>query len=126
MSYPKVIKKDTLEVGDVVSWRGSWGSSGSKDAVVTRIQSNFSNGSKDGVEVDKIDWEHVVERNVIVDIDICREPNRSYWAWAYQIKQKYEMHHNKNTIFWVDKKATDDCFPHLDQMWNLKEGEDNE
>tara|TARA_E500000305_G_C3917794_1_gene186583 strand:+ start:86 stop:259 length:174 start_codon:yes stop_codon:yes gene_type:complete len=41
MSYPKVIKKDTLEVGDVVSWRGSFGSSGSKDAVVTSIQSNF-------------------------------------------------------------------------------------
>ena len=108
MSYPKVIKKDTLEVGDVVSWRGSFGSSGSKDAVVTSIQSNFSNGSKDGVEVDKIDWEHVVERNVIVDVEICREPikkigDNCHWAWAYQIKQKYEVHHNENTIFWADK-----------------------
>ena len=70
-----------LKVGDVVSWSHSWGKSSYEDAVVTGIQFNFKNGSKDGVSVDVIDWDIVKESHVIVDLD------NGHWAWAYQIKQ---------------------------------------
>ena len=80
-----------LKVGDKVSWNpDSWRLNGSwRDVIITGIQSNYSNGSKDGIEVDEIDWVHVVEQNVIVDFTHYVGHNATkHWAWAYQIKQK--------------------------------------
>jgi hypothetical protein len=77
-----------LKVGDVVSWSKNWGQDSYEDAVVTGIQSNFKNGSKDGVSVEEIDWVYVTESNVIVDLD------NGHWAWAYQIKHKWTLEFN--------------------------------
>ena len=71
---------DTLRVGDDVLWRGSFGMEEPKKVIVKGIQLNYSNGSKDGVAVDEIDWWHIQERNQIIDLD------NGHWAWAFQIK----------------------------------------
>jgi|TARA_B100001094_G_scaffold203856_1_gene197779 hypothetical protein len=71
---------DTLRVGDAVSWSGGFGMEAHREATVVGIQVNYSNGSKDGVAVDEIDWWHIQERNQIIDLD------NGHWAWAFQIK----------------------------------------
>ena len=79
-----------LKVGDSVLWSGAWGSQPEKRAKVTSIQINESNGSKHGEDVGSVAWATVVERQVIVDLDVeCGGDNvgrLSHWAWANQIR----------------------------------------
>lgn len=71
---------DTLRIGDDVLWRGSFGMEEPKKVMVTGIQLNYSNGSKEGIPVEEIDWWHIQERNQILDLD------NGHWCWAFQIE----------------------------------------
>ena len=79
-----------LRVGDSVLWRGGWGSEMEKLAKVKAIQVNSSNGSKYGEDVQSVGWDTVVERKVIVDLDVASGIDDvgqlSHWAWGNQIR----------------------------------------
>lgn len=99
-----------LKVGDTVLWRGAWGSHPEKRARVTSIQVNEVNGAKYGTDVQSVAWSTVVERKVIVNLDVECGPNLErfcldqlkkntsyttdrvlgtcffHWAWADQIR----------------------------------------
>ena len=70
---------ETLNVGDEVSWKGSWGKDLDQVARVTGIQLNERNGSKEGQQVWSVKWDQVTDRNVILDLDNC------HWCWAFQV-----------------------------------------
>jgi len=70
-----------LIVGDHVHWKGGWGSEPEKEVVVTGIQINFEPGEKEGYDVEEVDWDRVVGRDAIVDL------NNGHWAWAFQISR---------------------------------------
>jgi hypothetical protein len=79
-----------LKVGDSVLWRGAWGTEPERVAKVTKIQINEANGSKYGEHVQAVGWDTVVERRVIVSIDIPSGEDDggplTRWAWANQIR----------------------------------------
>lgn len=66
-----------LKVGDTVLWRGNFGLAPVKKAKVERIE--ITNGEKYGYEVNEVDWEKVVGRNVVVSL------TNGTWAYANQI-----------------------------------------
>jgi len=67
-----------LVVGDVVKWRGCFGASDFQDAKVESIE--ITGGCKSGEKVNRVNWDEVYERNVVVDLD------NGHWAYAFQIK----------------------------------------
>lgn len=71
--------KETLDVGDTVLWRGSWG----KDNPLPAVVKGISVGSNTDAEttVESIEWAHVNSRDVIVDLD------NGHWAYGNQINQ---------------------------------------
>jgi hypothetical protein len=71
-----------LEVGDTVSWRGSWGRDLPKDAKVVNIEVNCTTSM--GAEVRGVIWSKVKKagRSIIVELD------NGHWAYANQISQK--------------------------------------
>ena len=82
----KVESDTVLEVGDSVLWRGAWGTEPERVAKVTKIQINEANGSKYGEHVQSVGWDTVVERKVIVSLDIRDTTlGHTHWAWADQI-----------------------------------------
>ena len=70
-----------LIVGDHVHWKGSWGSDPQEEATVTGIQINFESEKEEGYDVEEVDWNRVVGRDAIVDL------NNGHWAWAFQISR---------------------------------------
>jgi len=71
-----------LSLGDKVMWSGSWGSDSPKEVTITGIQVNEFNGSKEGGQVEDIDWDYITERNILVNLD------NGHWAWGFQIKKE--------------------------------------
>lgn len=70
--------KGILKVGDIVSWRGGWGSDAPKDAIVENIDVKC-NGTKNGVSVDSVEWDEVTRENVVVTLA------NGHWAYGNQI-----------------------------------------
>ena len=70
-----------LIVGDYVHWKGGWGSDPEEEVLVTGIQVNFEPGDKEGYEVKELDWNCIIGREVIIDLD------NGHWAWAFQISR---------------------------------------
>ena len=70
-----------LSLGDSIMWSGGWGSDSPQEAVITGIQINEANGSKEGGQVEDVDWYYVTERNILVDLD------NGHWAWGFQVKK---------------------------------------
>ena len=70
-----------LIVGDQVHWKGSWGSDPQEEVTVTGIQINFESEKEEGYNVEEVDWDRVVGRDAIVDL------NNGHWAWAFQISR---------------------------------------
>tara|TARA_R110000823_G_scaffold283923_1_gene402079 strand:+ start:1172 stop:1390 length:219 start_codon:yes stop_codon:yes gene_type:complete len=70
-----------LKIGDIVKWRGDFGSAPSEDVVVEGIE--ITNGGKYGDEVDEIEWRKVCDRNVVVSLA------NDTWAYGNQISRKY-------------------------------------
>ena len=68
---------EILKVGDVVIWRGSWGSDLPKEVKVTCIEVNEIN-------VSSVEWDNINNRDVVVDLD-----NR-HWAYGFQLAKKVE------------------------------------
>ena len=88
-----------LRVGDSVLWRGGWGNDPEKLVKITAIQINESNGSKYGDDVQSVAWGTVVERRVIVNLDVEAKGQEllpaddgqhgrplQHWAWGNQIR----------------------------------------
>lgn len=73
---------NVLRVGDVVTWRGVWGSEEAKDAKVIGIIECYAPGEKDGIEIDSVDWESVDGRDYIIDLD------NGHWSWSFQVSKK--------------------------------------
>jgi len=69
-----------LKIGDVVNWRGAFGSDAPKEAIVEGIE--ITNGGKYGDEVNEVSWSKVYDRNVVVNL------NNGHWAYASQISRK--------------------------------------
>ena len=70
-----------LKVGDIVNWKGAWGSQSSKDAVVDGIEINCIN-KYDGENVDEVNWRKVNNRSTIISL------NNGHWAYGTQITEK--------------------------------------
>ena len=70
-----------LIVGDYVNWRGAFGHDPQEEVQVTGIQVCYIADDKEGYDVKEIDWNSVVGRDIIVDLDNGR------WAWAFQISR---------------------------------------
>ena len=70
-----------LIVGDYVNWRGGFCHDPQEEVQVTGIQVSYIADSKEGYDVKEIDWNSVVGRDIIVDLDNVR------WAWAFQISR---------------------------------------
>jgi hypothetical protein len=73
--------KDVLSVGDVVNWRGSWGSDEPKQAKVEQIYKAQYLGDKEGKRVKQADWSDVKDRDYIIDLD------NGHWCYANQISK---------------------------------------
>lgn len=71
------MKRNTLKIGDKVSWRGSWGQEPAMEATIEGIEINCIN--KSGKEVSSVNWERVNDRSVIVNL------NNGHWAYGNQI-----------------------------------------
>lgn len=69
-----------LKIGDVVNWRGAFGSDAPMEAVVKSIE--ITNGGKYGDAVNEVSWYKVYDRNVVVTLD------NGCWAYASQISRK--------------------------------------
>tara|TARA_R110000868_G_scaffold411024_1_gene701378 strand:+ start:1943 stop:2173 length:231 start_codon:yes stop_codon:yes gene_type:complete len=76
------MSKDFLKLGDTVSWKGCFGMSDAKDAVVKNICKSAYSGDKHGREVGEVLWTDFVGRDYLVDLD------NGNWAWASQISRK--------------------------------------
>lgn len=72
--------KDTLNIGDTVSWRGAWGTQPAQDAVVRDII-KCEAGTKYGNSTSEIKWDSIDGRNIIVDL------TNGSWAYGNQITQ---------------------------------------
>ena len=71
--------KETLDVGDTVSWRGSWGYDNPVPAAVKGITVGSNTDAETSVE--SIDWAAVNSRDVVVDL------NNGHWAYGNQISR---------------------------------------
>lgn len=72
----------TLTVGDMVLWRGGFGSKPAERVRVLRIEKECA-GGKTGTEVQSVPWTEVHAgngRNVVVDLE------GGYWAHGHQLK----------------------------------------
>lgn len=69
-----------LKIGDVVSWKGSFGSDAPEDVVIEGIE--ITNGGKYGQPVNEVEWSMVRGRNLTFDLD------NGHWAYASQITKK--------------------------------------
>jgi len=69
-----------LKIGDVVNWKGSWGTEPEAKAKVENIEICAQN-SKDGKEVKSVAWDTITndKRRVIVTLD------NGHWAYGNQI-----------------------------------------
>ena len=74
-----ITMKNLLKIGDTINWKGSWGSDPSKKAKVTGIEVNCV--SKDGDEVEVVEWGEVDSESVILSLD------NDHWCYGYQVKQ---------------------------------------
>jgi len=70
-----------LRIGDTVLWSGIWGEDKEQEAVVEKIQVDYTDAPDyEGTEVDTVDWKDVVDRTVMVILD------NNHWAYGFQIK----------------------------------------
>jgi len=69
-----------LKIGDVVIWKGSWGSDAPQQATVEGI--DLTKGGKYGEPVNEIKWSQVYDRNVVVTLD------NGHWAYGSQISKQ--------------------------------------
>lgn len=70
--------ENTLRVGDMVSWRGAWGSERSLPVVVTAIIQTRGPREKDGEAVPSLPWSQV-HTGCVVDLA------NGHWAYGHQI-----------------------------------------
>jgi hypothetical protein len=72
----------SLHVGDLVLWRGAWGSNPPEHAVIKSIETDCINKNC-LYEVGQISWDKMkdAERTVIVSL------NNGHWAYANQIER---------------------------------------
>ena len=73
---------ETLKIGDTVVWRGGWGRSLPKEAVVVEIAVTERPHQKYGADVKEAQWVTVREDRVVVGLD------NGHWAYGYQIAPK--------------------------------------
>ena len=71
---------DWLKIGDVVRWKGSWGSDPEELAKIKSIEI-CPVGTKFGNEVKKVLWATLDKKNVVVILD------NNHFAYGYQIKK---------------------------------------
>lgn len=69
-----------LSIGDTVLWAGSWGTEPYERAVVGTITLCDEPNSKRGDEFDKLEWNRIKDRDVIINLD------NGHWAWGFQLK----------------------------------------
>lgn len=69
-----------LRVGDVVLWRGSWGSDVRRHAVVTDLEQTSEPNEKYGERVDSLDWARVQAGFAVVTLD------NGHWAYGHQLE----------------------------------------
>ena len=74
------MKNTQLKIGDNVMWRGAWGTQPPVETTVTGIEL-CSVGSKYGMPVDKVSWNKVFDRGVVVTL------SNGHWAYGDQIDQ---------------------------------------
>lgn len=74
----------TLKVGDTVMWKGGWGRSIARKAVVTQMEITERPREKYGADVSEAQWVTVREDRVIVTLD------NGHWAYGYQITPVWE------------------------------------
>jgi hypothetical protein len=70
-------RRDTLQLGDLVWWRGAWGSNEPRIAQVDGIERYTPNGIRTTPPV--VPWRDVMDGDVVVTL------TNGHWAWAYQI-----------------------------------------
>lgn len=68
-----------LRVNDLVQWSGDFGKEAPQTAKVLRIEVNCFDAY--GTSVNKVDWQEVDSRKVVVDLD------NGQWAYGFQISQ---------------------------------------
>lgn len=66
-----------LHVGDIVWWRGGWGSAAPKQAKVIKIEMVPPGEKEDGTQVSSVLW--CMRSNFVVDLD------NGHWAYGDQI-----------------------------------------
>lgn len=69
-----------LKIGDKIIWRGGWGTDDPQEAVVDNIEINVHPTTKDGEEVNKVEWD-LVDETVIVTLD------NGHWAYGNQVER---------------------------------------
>ena len=74
------IKKDYLKIGDKVKWKGAWGAEPSKLVKITDIDI-CEIGEKNGRTVQKVLWDKVDSRKVVVSLD------NGHWAYGFQLSK---------------------------------------
>lgn len=68
-----------LRIGDVVEWRGCFGTAAPASARVRGLEVTEGPRQKYGVEVDSVSWDVVRENRVVVSLD------NQHWAYGEQI-----------------------------------------
>ena len=71
--------ENNLKIGDVVFWKGAFGTAAKKKAKIVNIE--HTKGGKYGDSVDSICWSLVRDREVCVDLD------NGSWAYGSQISR---------------------------------------
>lgn len=68
--------ENNLYLGDVVVWRGAWGTEPPKEVKVNKIEITNRENEKSGASVNKVSWD---EPYFVVFLD------NNKWAFKYQI-----------------------------------------
>lgn len=73
--------KDTLNIGDTVSWRGAWGTEPAEEAKVSDMWITKNPREKYGKQVQDASWDMVKQNRVVVDLE------NGHWAYGEQLSQ---------------------------------------
>jgi hypothetical protein len=74
-------KTPMLKIGDLVNWRGAWGSESAKKARVVSME-EVSPGEKYGYEINEMEWELVRQNRCVVGLD------NGHWAYGNQLEKR--------------------------------------
>jgi hypothetical protein len=78
---------NNLSVGDVVMWKGTWGTDSAQPATIHNIAVCKTPGDQNDVSsMDSIAWSMIKGRDVVVDLVSCPEKDNNHWAWGFQIQ----------------------------------------